>query len=1011
MHAMAVSPVFVGRREELATLANEVARARAGHACFVLIGGEAGIGKTRLVDEVVQLAETSGLRALTGRCVELGTEGLPLAPLAEAVRALIRTASPEQVDRWLGPARGPLAHLLPSLEPIPGSAADRAVHLPELMLGMIERLSADQPLMLVLEDLHWADQTTLNMLTYLIRTLREAPVLLVGTYRSDEIHRRHPLRPLLSGWERMREAHRLELARFGREEVAAQVAAILGGPADAGTLDLVLDRSEGNAFLVEEMVEVVRDGGGDVGGVSPSLRDLLLIRVEARSPQAQRLLRAVSAAGRQVPERLLAAVAGMEPAALFEALRELVENHLLLVDQGGQAYAFRHALARDAVYHDMLPGERTGWHVAYAQALTDKPELAADQAGAPAALAHHWLAAMDPPAALPALLAAAEASAAYAPAEQLMHLERALEIWPRVPDAPEVTSTDLIEVLTSAGDAAYRAGSVDRSRSLVGQALAEMGEDGSASRRALLMWRVGRTLLDLGQHDESIAILRAALDLLPAEPLEYAHAALLTALAATYLREGSIQEAAAVAERAVAVATKVGANTEQAEALITLGSVRAYLGDSEAGIDTLMRGVRLADGIGAVETAMRGWINSSDALELFSRHQEAIDSANAGLELARRHGSVRTYGAYLAGNMIESLVRMGRWPEARQVITQALRSEPEGVFYATLLVRASQISVLSGDGEEGARLARQAAAMMVDSHEPQFLQPLAAHLAEAQRMAGDLTGAMATIMDALQPSGGARPAHDAASLIWSGPLLWLGVRIEIDRAILARDRREAAPSAEVVEQLVAVAVEFPAITPPTRGYTLAITAEQTRHPQAEHPTGHANGDTSSQAWRDAVAAWRAADEPYMLAYCLFRLAERQCATGDRGDAAQAAAEASRLAAGLGAAPLSSEIDALARRARLVLTDKPPAEAEAVSAAPADPMARFGLTEREREILGLLAAGWSNSRIATELFISPKTASVHVSNILAKLGVTGRVEAAALVHRLGASPDPGADHPL
>ncbi|MFG1689491.1 AAA family ATPase [Nonomuraea sp. NPDC049269] len=985
MRGMVVSPVFVGRHEELATLASELSKVQTGRACFVLVGGEAGIGKTRLVDEATRLAETSGLRALTGRCVELGPEGLPLAPLAEALRTLSRSASPEQVDAWLGPARGPLAHVLPSLEPIPGTAADQGAHLPELVLGMIERLSADRPLMLVLEDLHWADQSTLNLLTYLIRTLREAPVLMVGTYRSDEIHRRHPLRPLLSGWERMRQARRLELVRFRRDEVAAQVAAILGRPADPGTLDLVLDRSEGNAFLVEEMVEVVRDGGGDAAGLSPTLRDLLLIRAEARSAAAQRLLRATSAAGRQVPERLLAAVAGGEPAALFEALRELVENHLLLVDEGGQGYAFRHALARDAVYHDMLPGERAGWHVAYAQALSSNPDLAADQAGAPAALAHHWLAALDLPAALPALLAAAKTSAMYAPAEQLTHLERALEIWPRVPDAAALTGTDLIEVLTEAGDAAYRAGSVDRSRSLVGQALAELGENGSVSRRALLMWRRGRTLLDLGQHDESISILRAALDLLPAEPLEYAHAALLTPLAATYMRDGSMQEAATVAERAVAVATAVGAHTEQAEALITLGWVRAFLGEAEAGIATLMDGLRLAEQIGAVETAMRGWTNSSDALEMFGRHQEAIDSANAGLELARRTGSVRTHGAYLAGNMIESMVHLGHWQEARRAIAQALRSEPEGLFSAALLERAAQIAVLSGRGEEAARIAGQARAMVIDSNEPQFLHPLAGDLAEAQRLAGDLDAALATITEALRHPGHAHLAR------FSLPLIWLGTRIGIDRAILARDRRKAGPSDEIVEQLVAMVGDFPVITPADQGYALMIAAEQTRLPTA--------GPPSSQEWHGAVTAWRAADEPYMLAYCLFRLAERQCATSDRGEAVRAAAEASRLAARLGAEPLSAEIDALARRARLVLSDEVSEEPAPTSP---DPMAQFGLTEREREVLGLLAAGRSNSQIAAELFISPKTASVHVSNILAKLGVTGRVEAAALVHRLAPS---------
>ncbi|MFC6082910.1 helix-turn-helix transcriptional regulator [Sphaerisporangium aureirubrum] len=1016
MRATVVSPVFVGRQEELAVLSAAAAAARAGTPGFVLVGGEAGVGKTRLAEEAASAAEEAGMRVLTGHCVELGPEGLPLAPLVDALRALTRSASPEELNRWLGPARDPLSPLLSVVEPVAGQGTGQAAQLPELVLGMIERLGAARPLMLVLEDLHWADHSTLGLLAYLTRALRDVPVLLVATYRSDEIDRRHPLRPLLSGWVRMRQARHLELPRFGRVEVEVQVAAILGRPPGTDTVDLVLDRSEGNAFLIEEMVGIVRDGG-DAAGLSPSLRDLLLVRVEARSDTARRLLRAVSVAGRRVPERLLAAVAGMEPSALFEALRELVENHLLLVDEGGQGYEFRHALARDAVYHDMLPGERAGWHVAYARALSADTGLAAEPSGVPAALAHHWLAALDLPAALPALLAAAEASAGYAPAEQLTHLERALEVWPRVPDAAELTGTDVIEVLATAAEAALRAGSVDRSLALLKQALADLGEDGSASRRALLMERRARALRDLGQPEEDIALLRSALALLPSEPSEYAHAVLLTSLARAHLAEGMSEHVAEIAARAVAVAAAVGAHVEHAESLVTLGSAQAALGDTEPGMRMIDEGRRLAERIGAVETTMRAWNNHSDLLEMLGLHQEAMDSATQGLKLARRTGHTRHSGTYLAGNLVEPMMRLGRWGEAEQAIAQALRGEPEGLFAATLLDQSAQLAVLSGRREEATRIAGRAVRLASGSRDPQFHQPLAFTLAEAHRLAGDLDEALDTVMDALA----------ADNSLWLGryswPLVWLGTRIAADRALLAHARRAPVPSP--ADPLASIAATVPTVTTPARGYALLTKAERTRivpgpasggTPTSPGPGGvdGPDGTPSSPGyvdapgsplgglcpeWQAAVAAWRGAGEPYLLAYCLFRLAEALCAVGERRGAGDAAEEAARLAGDLGAAPLSADIGALVRRARLAFTPgAAPAEPPAGPSA-ADPLERFALTDREREVIVLLADGRSNSQIATSLFISPKTVSVHVSNILAKLGVTGRVEAAAMVHRL------------
>jgi predicted ATPase len=205
--------------------------------------------------------------------------------------------------------------------------------------------------------------------------------MLVLTYRSDALHRRHPLRPLVTEWERVRRVERLHLGRFSREEVAAQLHAIRSGPVTIQLADAVYQRSQGNPFLVEEIAGMVESGGNPYE-LPPSLRDVLLARTERVSETAQRVLRTASVAGARVDDRLLAAVAGMEEDELYGGLREAVDHHLLTVDESGGGYAFRHALTRDAVYHDILPGERTRLHAGYGEALSADPSLADDDLGA-----------------------------------------------------------------------------------------------------------------------------------------------------------------------------------------------------------------------------------------------------------------------------------------------------------------------------------------------------------------------------------------------------------------------------------------------------------------------------------------------------------------------------------------------------------------------------------------------------------------------------------------------------
>ncbi|MGZ4195199.1 MAG: helix-turn-helix transcriptional regulator [Solirubrobacteraceae bacterium] len=982
-----VSPVLVGRQPELELLVSSLERAVAGEQATVLVGGEAGVGKSRLVHDLIEQARQSGTRALVGGCVELDGGGIPFAPLVDMVRALAAELPAAELDAVLGSAREEIARLVPELDVASGAptgADSGPSRVLELILGMIGRLAAAAPLMLVFEDVQWADTSTLDLLALLVARSSDRRLLLLLTVRSDELYRAHPFRRTAARWEQQRLVERLELERLGSQDVAAQIEAIVGERPDGDLIEFIAERSEGIPLFVEELLRAVRDGRVDHDYLPPSLRDVLLARAELLSTSAQHLLRVVSAGGRWVPDGLLATVAELPSPELNAGLREAVEQQLLVVDATGRGFGFRHELARAAIHDDLLPGERAQLHEAYAEAIEDKAELAGSDLDASSMLAYHWLAAHDLPRALPASVRAGRAAAAaFAPAAAQRHYELALELWLQVPDAEQRAGIDHAQLLEAAASSAARAGPVDRALALVDQALGEVGHDGDPEHRARLLVRRADLLVDLGRDEEGLTVLEEAVGLLPSDSPSLVSAQVLGTYARSLTRVDQIQRGNELAQRALEAAQAVGATEEKLEAQLMLAQSMVYAGEVDGGLSLLRETEHEATSAGFRWIATRSYIGVSDLQMMLGRYDEAIQSADQGIGVAEQAGLGRTAGAFMRGNKAEALFRSGRWDEA--LVASTPGSEASGVFAGTLFLLRAELFAANGQREQAELDLREARRHLRTSSAAQFALPLELIDAELARAGGDLDRAYEIVTRALARED----TGEEQRYRW--PVISLAARIEAERAIASGDpgERPADEPLNRIGALLAEAEQMPATTAADRGHRALVRAEHAR----------ALNEGAADAWADAVSSVREMNEPLPLAYALLRHAEALVAARDTVAATADASEALDLARAMGAEPLREEIEALMRRARLRTVEAETPAPEDGGAVP-DEFEQLGLTAREAEVLRLVADGLSNSQIAEQLFISRKTASVHVSNILAKLGVSTRVEAAALAHRRG-----------
>lgn len=996
-----VSPVFVGRADELEVLHDALARAAAGEPQALLLGGEAGVGKTRLVEEFATAACREGAVVVLGGCVEIGADGLPFAPFSTALRSL-RRQLPDEVAAAADGQEAELARLLPELGEAPRRLDGRhdeegTARLFELTARLLERVAANRTVVVGLEDLHWADASTRHLLAYLFRTLRTGRLVVVATYRADDIHRRHPLRPLLAELDRLRTVRRVELRRFNRAEVARQLAGILASEPDPAQVDEIFERSDGNAFFVEELAVAAHEGC--CTGLTDSLRDLLLVRVEGLPEDAQRVARIVAEGGSTVEYGLLAAVARLPEDDLIEALRAAVGANILLAVPDGDGYRFRHSLVREAVSDDLLPGERSRLNRRYAEALEADPTLVPAD-GRATRLASYWYHAHDAAKALPAVLhASVEARGRHAHSEQLRLLERAMELWETAPDAvrdglrpadhtevyppcgcdPATTPLRYLDLMAEAAVAGRLCGERERALKITKRALHLLEEDGDPLRAAWF-W-VQRSLLVQGlARGDGWKELATAQELVRGLPPSEVHAEVLAMVAGWSMLHAPGPEALSDAQRAVEYARMVGAEDIELNARLTLGTLMVDAGDVEAGLAEMYAVTDQVEKRSLTAVVGRSHVNLPAALESVGRSREAIEVLRKGLELTRGMGLSESE-TLVWSNLSESLFPLGRWDEAAEAAVNAISGGQSAKPRAGGSLHLTNVELARGDVADAARHLADARAFY-GTHDPQPQNdiPLAALTIGVAAAEGRLLDARAELRRALDagfPPGMQRYA-------W--PLLLAAVTAEADaRGLPVADEGRA----EVLSDT------FEAVKKLTTGAPVWLAYE--RWVRAE--LRWAEGVLEPGTWSEVVAAFEPLERPYDLARVRYRLAEALLLSGAGQEVRDRATELLRLAAAvadhLGARPLADSVARLAQRARLTLARVP----ERSALAPDDPVEALGLTSRERDVLRLVAVGRSNRQIAEELFISPKTASVHVSNILAKLGVSGRGEAAALAHRL------------
>jgi class 3 adenylate cyclase/tetratricopeptide (TPR) repeat protein len=916
MPVLVSSPRFIGRREELGVLEAALDRAQRGEGSLVLVSGESGIGKSRLISEFAAGARNRGATVLIGECLELAGGQLPYAPIASALRSMERESGASRTDTPGAQSDDELAVLLAELTPgrngvlDDGHSVGAQARLFERLLAMLSNLGRRAPVALVIEDFHWADRSTGDFLSFLVRNARRERLVLVISYRSDELRRRHPLRPLVLELERSGRTTRAQLQPFDRGEITDQLAAILDAPPKAELIDRLIERSEGNPFFTEELLAA---SGVPGSAVPESLRDALLLRVEECSAATQDVLRIAAVAGRTVDHGLLAGVAEMSETELTEALQEAVSRYLIVSDPGASSYSFRHALLREAVYADLLPGQRRSLHVKLALALAGQPGSSENGAGSAAELAYHWHAAGELDQALIASVRAGmEAGAVYAHAEAVGHYTRALEIWDRA--AVSQPPLDRLTVIRRAADEASLSGDPDRATAAARAALGLVDEHADPVTAALLHERLGRFLWTAGKEGDALGEYRRAVELMPADPPSAERALVLAAEGQALMLRGLTVDSKALCEEAIAIARRVGARAVEANALNTIGANHTGEGDDERAVQAIVEARRIAIELGDVEEVARSYVNGSDALDEAGRMPESIALTLEGIRVAHELGLERAFGDFLRAELAARMLRVARWSEADELLQELSEGAPTGLSIAMLHSTRGLLAAEQGQFAAAERDLERARELFSGMHAVMWLGPLQIAQATMELWADRPEAAAVTVRE------GDSLDQESGRVFFTARLYELGARAAADIAARApadddRDARLARGARALLELLDELLEGFKAGTPPPSASAsrAACAAELSRMTRSD----------GAAAWARAKRSWEQVGDRYQAAYAAFRQAETLFIDeGDAGPAPDLVREAHAVAARLGARPLRALIEGLAQSMELELAETP-----------------------------------------------------------------------------------------
>ncbi|HVS68783.1 MAG TPA: AAA family ATPase [Mycobacteriales bacterium] len=982
--AAGVETPLAGRVGELAELASLVGLGPDGKAGgAVLLGGDAGSGKTRLAKEVAGQALSAGWRVLVGHCLDFGDGSPPYLPFSEALGRLSNerpemTAALVEANPTLArlhPVHRRLAEADGTPEPTQRAALMDAVY------DALLTLASDSPLLVVIEDVHWADQSTRDLLHWLFTRGIEAPVTIVATYRSDDLHRRHPLRATLAEWVRLPGVARLQLGPLSTAEARLLVHSLQ--PEAIGDRDLrqILARAEGNPFFLEELVAAATIGDGRL---PTDLADLLLVRLEQLDDGGRLVVRAASVAGRQVSHELLAAGTDLGSAALDAAVRAAVEANIL-VSTDGEHYAFRHALLAEAIYQDLLPGERVRLHAAYAGAIASR---AVD--GSAAELSRHAWASHDLVTATRAgVQAGDEAIAVGGPEEAIRHYERALELMVDPAVAAKLSEgearVDRVELVVRASTAAAAAGHLARAVALAQDQLNALTDDASGVDRAKLIHCLATTVLVMDHDLDILSLTAEAVRLMSDEPLSPLSVRVRMVHARAMHDRARDDEAAKWAGEALQLARELQVADVISDATILLAKIDDRAGDAQGALTAVQAAIDAARAAGEPLAELRGLYTLgflqygqgeiATAIEAFDR---AAQRANAlGHQWAPYGMESVVFGA-IATHVA------GDWQRAARMVDTSGRNPPE-IAAALLDGIALEIAAGRGDVAALAALPKLRARWQLDGLVA-ITSGAAAIELFGQR--GDVAAALATHDDVVAFVGTLwqRPGFNARVRL-AAQLVGVIAGAMVDASGSEREKLVArAEEVAAAARAIAAAARYPG--PEGRAWAQRLEAECDRLRWLAGAQPQPKPNELVAKWRATVEAFETFGNVYETARSRARLAAALAASGDAAAAAVEAEQARATAARLGAQSLLAELGAAADSGNGSVR-RPPKVREIDA-----------LTPREQDVLELVATGRSNREIAAALFISAKTVSVHISNVLGKLDASSRTEAVAIARRRG-----------